>query len=280
VPGILNQFLGTKNVLILGGTDCVKFGSIDYGNFNRNLLGRATAYSMRHASLLLPVHDSLIEYDYSYNFEDGPKQGYQAHVKNRIETPVKVIYNGYDASKWNRIEKDFNKFSFITIAGDLSTRFGAQLKGIDLIMKTALLLPEAQFYIVGGERLPNKTFAPNIHYLGNYPNNELVTLLNDKPYYLQLSMSEGFPNALCEAILNGCLPIVSNVGAMPFIVQDKRLIVHERTEKEVYNTLSAIMQIPDSMKKELQESLFERIRTTFTLEYREKELVQAIENLN
>ena len=32
------------------------------------------------------------------------------------------------------------------------------------------------------------------------------------------SLTEGLPNTLCEAMLCGCIPIVSNVGVMPDLV--------------------------------------------------------------
>ncbi|MEK6616903.1 MAG: glycosyltransferase [Bacteroidota bacterium] len=45
---------------------------------------------------------------------------------------------------------------------------------------------------------------------------------------MQISMSEGFPNALCEAMLCECIPIVSNVGAMPEIVSYCEFILMNR----------------------------------------------------
>ena len=44
-------------------------------------------------------------------------------------------------------------------------------------------------------------------------------------------MSEGFPNALCEAMLSGCIPIVSNVGAMPKIVKETGYLL---LKKDIY----------------------------------------------
>ena len=214
-----------KTVIVLGGTDCVSFPSIQYGSHAKRILKNITSYSIRNASLLLPVDQSLVHYKYTYTTTDFSFQGYLEHVK-KTTTPYKVLHNGYDDEIWKKMmEKEEN--SFVTVGGNLTSRFGFQLKGIDLIFAVAPFFSECKFYIVGGYHL-KQTVPSNIILVDYIPNNELPVFLSSKKYYLQLSMSEGFPNALCEAMLCECIPIVSNVAAMPMIVGDSGYILKEK----------------------------------------------------
>jgi len=221
LPVIFSKITKKKVIIILGGTDCVGFPSIHYGCFYNTKLKYFTAYSIKRASLLLPVDQSLVEYNYTYQNEDYPKQGYKFHVPS-ANTPYKVIYNGYDQSKWTPGIKETN--SFVTVGSDFTTKFGVKLKGIDLILSIAPKFPECKFYIVGQSGI--HIAAPeNVQLISFIPNEKLSDFLSSKQFYLQLSMSEGFPNALCESMLCGCIPIVSNVGAMPMIVQNTGFIL-------------------------------------------------------
>ena len=57
---------------------------------------------------------------------------------------------------------------------------------------------------------------------------ELINYFSMSRFYLQLSFSEGFGNALCEAMLCECVPIGSNVGAIPFIINDTGFILKKK----------------------------------------------------
>ena len=204
LPVLFKVIFRKKVIIVLGGTDCVGFPSIQYGCFYNTYLKHFTRFSLKNASLLLPVSEALVHSKYTYNSNDFPFQGYK-HFIPKIKTKHLTIPNGYNATLWkNKIPKTKN--TFITIGADLGTRFGAKLKGIDLIIEVAELIPECAFYIIGGDKIKIE-LPENVHPIGNMPHNELPGFIADKQFYLQLSMSEGFPNALCEAMLSGCVPV-------------------------------------------------------------------------
>lgn len=273
LPVILGKVFFKKTVLILGGTDCVGFPSIRYGSFCNKSLKPFTSFSLRFASLLLPVDETLAEYEYTYQDQDFPKQGFKYHVKG-IETPYKVIYNGFELEKWLPGKKEAN--TFVTVAANLSTRFGLQLKGVDLICAVAPYFPKCEFYIVGGKGI-NTELPENVKLINHIPNKELTNFIGTKEFYLQLSMSEGFPNALAEAMLCGCIPIVTNVGAMPMMVEDSGFIL----KKKDLNALIDLIQsaLNDTQKEYKSKKAKSLIESKFPIERRKSEFISAIDSL-
>lgn len=270
LPSRVARLFNRKCILVLGGTDTVSFPSIRYGNFHKKYLGFATKKSLERADLLIPVSETLIEYDYNYQNNDFEKQGYLFHAPN-VKTPVQTVYNGYKQEKWYPSDSK-ESFSFITIGADLGSRFGVELKGIDLIMAIAPQFTHCKFYIVGGDRI-NQELPENVIPVGNMPHDELPPFVATKQFYLQLSMSEGFPNALCEGMLSGCTPIVANTGAMPFIVKGTGYILKKKDTQTLVNlVISAIANYTDKQGILARE----RILTEFTLERREKELLELL----
>mgnify|MGYP006148388365 CR=1 FL=1 len=273
LPVLLGRVFQKKTVLVLGGTDCVSFPSIRYGCFYNPILRHFTRYSIKHASLLLPVDDTLVSYNYTYQENDFPKQGFSFHIPN-VKTPFQVIYNGYDSSQWKTALKEEN--SFVTVAANLNTRFGKELKGIDLILNAAKLFPNCQFYIVGGRTLSLEN-SSNIHLLDTIPNDQLVSFIGSKQFYLQLSMSEGFPNALSEAMLCECIPIVSNVGAMPKIIGDTGYLLTKKNITELQRLIQQAIDEPEKSEKGKQAR--KQIKTNFSIQRRKSEFLAAMDKL-
>ena len=75
LPILFSKIFFKKSIVVAGGTDCVSFPSIGYGNFSNKLLGLTTAFSFKSCHLILPVHQTLVEYDYTYQPNDFKKQG-------------------------------------------------------------------------------------------------------------------------------------------------------------------------------------------------------------
>lgn len=274
LPILFSKIFFKKSIIVAGGTDCVSFPSIGYGNFNNKLLARTTTFSFKSCNLILPVHQTLVEYDYKYQSNDFKKQGYQFFIPN-IKTPYQVIHNGYDSQKWFcNSEKEKN--SFVTIGAGLDSRFGFNLKGIDLIFDIASKFPQCMFFIVGGLGI-NKPTPTNIKLLDKIPNGELRQFINNKQFYMQLSMSEGFPNALSEGMLCECVPIVSNVGGMPDIIQGCGFVLQTKNTLQLTDLISKAINNTDLTI--LGKKARERIKNNYTFEKRKKLLLAEIAKL-
>jgi len=274
LPVLFSKIFLKKSVVVAGGTDCVSFPSIGYGNFQNKLLSFTTAFCFKNCRIILPVHCTLVEYDYTYQNNDFKKQGYQFFVPD-IKTPYKVIHNGYDNKKWF-CNTGKEKNSFVTVGAGLGSRFSFDLKGIDLIFKIAPLFPNALFYIIGGSSI-HKDVPKNVILLNTVPNDQLQPVLSKVQFYLQLSMSEGFPNALSEAMLCECVPIVSNVGGMPDIISDTGYLLKHKDLKELYELINSALS--NSELNVYGKQARQRIAENYTFEKRRAELLSVTNKL-
>lgn len=276
LPGLFARLTGKNFLVVAGGTDCVSFPAIGYGNFNKKLLGLFTKLSFRLATHVSPKHETLIEYNYLYDRNSPVHQGIKAFV-NKFKTPTTVIVNGYDDHSFFCSSDKMNN-SFITVTGGLEFSFQQQLKGIDLILKVAAEFPEYEFTIVGvPSSLQLAITSKNVKTIPPTKNKELQKLYSEHQFYLQLSMAEGFPNALCEAMLCECVPIVSNVFSMPEIIENSGFILNHRNIGELvalFNTIKNDSSI--EYKGKIARSI---ISQKYSIANREMQLTKLVNSL-
>ena len=268
LPVIFGRVFGKKCTIQAGGTDCISMPEIGYGNFRKNPLAWATAYSFTHCSLILPVAEALVSQDYRYDSRISSKQGLLQLIPG-LKTPIQVIPNGFDVDFWKDLGMKRVKHSFISVATSTSNPARARVKGYDLIEELAASNPEWSFTLVGDSNY--KPLSPNIQVLGKETANSLVQRYNTHEFYLQLSSSEGFPNALGEAMACGCVPIGSAVGAIPEIIGDTGLLL----ERKELGTLQTLIQNWMEGKTQLT-SPRARIERYFTYAHRRHLLLQAL----
>lgn len=275
LPVLIAKITGKKSLIISGGTDCVSFPGIGYGNFNKRILGWFTKMSFRMADHLSPKHETLLQHHYTYDAAEPPQQGILAFVPD-LKKPATVIHNGYDAEKW-KPSSPKTPLSFITLCGGWQFSFQEQLKGIDLILEAAREFPQCQFTIAG---VPNwkkfENLPANITILPPISNALLAATFSRYEYYLQLSMAEGFPNALCEAMLCECIPVVSGVFSMPEIAGDSGYVLMKRDSKMLADLIHQIISNPDPSKSAKARN---RIAENYSLEKRKTALINLIRSL-
>lgn len=272
LPSLLNRICKTKVLIIAAGTDCVSIPIINYGNFNKKLLSWVTKYSFKNCSYISVVDETLVYQKYTYDTRISD-QGIKHFIPD-IKTPISVIHYGYDSKKWFRNRpKKRNTFLTVTAGTDAVS---LKRKGIDMIYTIANRFPECTFIIIGlpahftlYEKKNNVLTIPFI------PNDKLIDYYSEAEFYLQLSLMEGFPNALCEAMLCECIPIVSNVASMPKIVGKSGFILKKRNEH------SLIELINDALvcNREELSSLARKQILNYPEEKRKQELNNLIEKI-
>jgi len=275
LPALFGKLFSRPSIIVVGGTDAVSFPSIGYGNFYKGLLGAFTKWSYRLCSHITPKHKTLMLCDYDYEPDDFPQQGILFHCPG-LKKPFTEITNGYDAQKWfcNREKK---KNTFITVSGGWEYPFQIKLKGIDLIVQIAPSFPECEFIIVGmpDEKLISQKPA-NLKILPPTPNDKLIDLYGECEFYLQLSMAEGFPNALCEAMLCECIPVGSNVFSIPEIVADSGFILKHKSIDELKQLITRAI---NADKNSLRKKARKRIEDNYTVEMRREKLLNLCDQL-
>lgn len=236
LPTLFGKLFGKPSLMILCGTECYSFPSIQYGNFNKPLLALFTKWSYCMATHLAPVHKSMVLSDYTYDDKDFSKQGYRYFCPFALQPFTELNY-GFDPERFYYTGIERKKNSFLTVVSntDGSTFYR---KGLDLILEVAMQLPEYTFTIIGrGKKLDTVSKPKNVTVYSWIPNDELKNYYSAHEFYLQISMIEGFPNTLGEAMLCGCIPIGSDAASIPEIIGDCGFILKKRDAEQLKNLL-------------------------------------------
>lgn len=201
-----------KSIIVVGGYDVNYFPEFNYGSFNNPIRKFFTKQSLRQVTYALPVA------------EDLEKKLLLISPKTATIT-IPTIQN---ENKFN-ITNTIRKKHILTIATVL-THQTFMIKGLDRFKELAFLMPDYQFLIIGINENAKKLFDPipeNLLLIPPVKHEELQVYLNRSSFYLQLSRSEGLPNALCEAMLCGCIPAGMNVGDVKIAINKYGLTMDE-----------------------------------------------------
>ena len=268
-PALFSRVFPMRCLIIVIGTDGAHLPELSYGHYRKPLLKFAAGVSLRNCQGIAPVHRTLERSEYTYFDIEFRQQGFRSFIPG-IKTEVREIVNGYDDRKWGcDVPFAERKPDLLTVFVATWTR--AVLKGFDLIVEAAKALPHRRFLVVG--EIPDGFEVPsNLHVQGNVDQTQLRKIFNEHQFYLQVSAWEGFPNALCEAMACGCVPIGSRVAGIPDIIDRWGEIIDR---KEVQQLVDAIERAGErgrlnpNVAQEVSDGLFAR----FPLSRRKEELV-------
>lgn len=275
LPLLFAKLWGKGSFVISAGADAASFPKINYGNFRKPFLAWVCDRCYRWAKHISPVHKSLIRADYTYSPEFPQKQGILNHCP-KVKTSFTPIPYGIDAEVFKPSGADRKPKTFLMAAFRLDNSVIMQLKGADIVIQAAKQVPEARFTLIGAMQPASVEVPGNVQVLPPADIQKLPEIMSAHTYYMQLSISEGFPNALCEAMLCGCVPIGSDVTSIPDIISDAGFILGERNADQL-----AVL-FKEALKADVEslgKAARNRIKQNFNWEIREKALLKLSEKL-
>ncbi len=255
---MLSRIFGKRSVVVAGGYDVAFFPEIGYGQYTQGWAKRRyTDFALKNADLVLAVSHFT---EREILARARPKR-------------LEVVYNGIDTKKF--YPKGYKNNLVLTVASGSANII--TLKGLDTYVRAADALPDVRFLIAGLNKdvfdMLKATCPKNVEIRGRVSQEDLVEFYRRSKIYCQLSYVESFGMALGEAMACGCVPVVTDRGALPEVVGDAGYYV---PYGDVGATADAIKLALESDKG---ESARERIERLFSLELRERRLIALIDEL-
>ncbi len=263
-PVLTGKIFGKKTAIVIGGFDAVSIPDMKYGlycaNKPRQVLGK---FAIRNATYLLPVDGSLIENTNFFADQSGKglPVGIRHFVKG-IRGKIRVVPTGYDPDFWKPVAGVQRHPSVVTV-GSIPDMKRWHLKGCSFLVRIAAAIPELSFHIYGVSDKMRVELEPlqlpgNVYLHGLVSPEELPAVYSSHLIYAQLSLTEGLPNVLCEAMLCGCIPVGSDVNGIPGVIGNKNLIIKEMNVRQAIDTLVYARSLADRCGDHFRSRIIEK----------------------
>ena len=254
-----SRMLGKKSIVTVGGWEVARVPEIRYG-LSFTPMAPFVRYTLNHADLVLVVDESL---------KTQAIENIGAIGSNIRTVPIGCDYDVFKPAG----SKEAIALTVGMVGGD-----GPRRKGIDVFMKASRFLPDVKFIWIGGPvdestKELRALGGDNVESMGRIPFEELLSIFQKAKVYCQLSLREGLPAALCEAMLCECVPVGSNLCGIPVVIGDTGFLVPVSDQKAAADAIRKALESDKGPKAR------ERIRTLFPIERRERELVQSVDGL-
>jgi len=254
---LITMLFGKESIVTLGGYEVAKIPEMKYGLLLKRKNTLLVKYTLKNASTVLAVEKSL--------------------KKEAIENlglgggNIIVLPTGFDSEKFKPKGKKQDLVVAVSTGKDWMR---VKLKGIETFVGAARLIPDVKFVVVGslGEGIQKlQKIAPaNVSFIDFLSQDELIPFLQKAKVHCQLSMREGFPNSICEAMLCECVPVGTDIPGNKTAMGDVGLIVPFGDEKATADAILEGLNSGDGKKAR------ERIKERFSENRREAGLVEAI----
>lgn len=256
LPTLFARVWGKKRITVIAGYDVAAEKEYDYGVFLYKIRGFCAKFTLKYASYIFSVSQALIEDLYK-------------HVP-KTYAKVKHIPFGFDGETW-KPDLTLQKKAVLTISVT-DTHKRMQIKGIDVLIEVARLLPDISFTVAGVKETMypylTRIKPDNVTLTEPLPPRQIVELCQSHSVYAQLSVREGLPNAVCEAMLCGCIPVGTQRGGIPEAIGNAGYIIDSRNPEDIAPIIRRAIENPDYSAEQTRQYILknypkERRETAF-----------------
>lgn len=243
-------------VVIAGGWDVANMPEINYGAHAMFPHAPMVRGLFRRATRVLAVSEYAARGAMKY-----------ARVP---EDRIGVIWHGFDPEEFP-MSKQTRTRDVLTVAGTHS-----RIKNLDLILDTAALMPDLKFQ-VAGILDPSDLIAfkgrklANVEFTGWLTKDQLKDRMSTTRVYFQPSSHESFGCAVAEAMLIGCIPVVTRTSALPEVVGQAGFYLEEAGPHLAVAAIRKALAAPEEARERARAQIvnnysLEPYRTRFLAE--------------
>lgn len=259
LPLLFAWLLGKPSVLVIGGYDIANIPEIAYGHQRGGLakwVSRATI--MLATQLVTNSHYSRDEARANLDISGERITVIHHGIPDRLDT--------FGSTQRERLA--------LTV-GHVS-RSNLTRKGLECFVRAGALLPDVSFVVAGrradeGFEYLRSIATSNVTLTGQVSDMELNDWYRRASVYVQASRHEGFGMSLAEAMLAGCMPVVTREGAIPEVTGDNAVFLESQDPAELAAAIRTALAATDDARSLVRK----RIATCFPLVRRR----DALENI-
>lgn len=257
LPLALARLRRRPSILIVGGFDTANMPEIGYG-FQQGGIRRVVARTaMRLAGRLMTNSE--------YSREE---------LRRNTGRDATVVYHGVP-DPFGALPGEQRERRALTV-GNVAP-LSLERKGMRPFAEAAAHLPDAEFVVAGrddgGAEALRRVAGPNVRLTGSLSDEELDTLYRTSSVYVQASQHEGFGMSVAEAMLAGCIPVVTAAGALPEVVGDTGVVLASAAPEEIADGVRRALDLGDDARARARD----RVVQSFPLDVRRRGLLGLVE---
>jgi glycosyltransferase involved in cell wall biosynthesis len=254
---LMAHILGKNSIVIAGGVDVANDEKLGYGIWLSKWKVPIVRFVFRNATHVLIVDPSMAEKITSLVGYDGLNISY--------------VPTGYDSDYWKPLGVKEPVVLTVAVVPDERT---LKVKGIDLLIEVARLLPAVRFTVIGPDSAIVFPLMPplNVKFFPRMKRDDLLPFYRQAQVYCQPSRHEGLSNALAEAMCCGCIPVATEVGGNPTAVGHTGFLVPTDNIEALTGAIQKALGADQVYGMEARA----RIVALFPKEKREAELLHRI----
>jgi len=263
LPFVFARLSGKPSVLVVGGYDVANMPQIGYGHQRGGLKKWVSRWTMRFATRLITFS----------NYSGGEAERNASISQEQVST----IYIGVPDPFVSLPQGQRDRIALTVGNVDRSNLLR---KGHEAFVRTAALMPDVSFVLAGAwqdsavDHL-RAIATQNVTLTGWLSDEALGDYYRRASVYVQPSLHEGFGLSVAEAMLAGCVPVVSRVGSLPEVTGNSGIFVDTPAPAAIAKAIAEALTYPEEARAPIRQ----RILDEFPLEKRGLLLEQLIRPL-
>jgi glycosyltransferase involved in cell wall biosynthesis len=257
LPIFFGRLSQKPSFLVIGGYDICRERALKYGAFCSRFRGFFSANSIRNCTVNLTV-SKYVDRKVGFVFPMAKHE---------------MIYNCINMQV-NEITP--KKEKLILCVALIESQRTFLRKGIDTFLELASNIFDYKCVLIGPNKASMTLFPDplpkNVTVFERLPHAELSSYFEKASFYCQLSRVEIFGIAIGEAMLNKCIPLVTNEGGMPEVIGQAGIIVPRNAHK----IAAEIRRLESSDTSNQRDNCKYRIVNMFSSETRKKKLLETV----